>query len=115
MRVLFAAILMLAVMGLLLGGTQAGDKGKDDKKEVKLVGKITCAKCDLAKETECMTVIVVKGKDKKDVIYYFDPAAHKEHHDTICTEAKQGTVVGIVTTEGEKKIVTAKKVTLDKK
>jgi hypothetical protein len=113
MRLVFASAFILAVMALLLGGTQAGEKGKDDK-PVTLKGKITCAKCDLMKETECMTVIVVPGKDKKDVVYYFDPAADKEHHTTICTEAKKGVVEGVVTTKGDKKIITVKKLTFDK-
>ena len=44
--------------GLALTATQAGEK--TDKKEVTLKGTITCAKCDLGVETNCMTVIVYK-------------------------------------------------------
>jgi len=111
MRVLLASVCFLAALVLLLGGVQAGEKGKDEV--VKLKGKITCAKCDLGKETECMTVIVAKNKDKKDVTYYFDKTNDKKYHEKICTEAKQGTVEGVVKTEGDKKIITVKKVTFE--
>ena len=35
-------------------------------------------------------------------VYSFDPAGHKKHHSKICTEAKQGSVTGVV---DEKKLV----------
>jgi len=75
MRQLIASVAFLAVVALLFTGVQAGEKGK----EVTLKGKITCAKCDLGKETKCATVIVVKEKDK-DVIYYFDAKSHGANH-----------------------------------
>src|SRR5437660_271974 len=61
MRVLLASLMMLAVGLVLLGGVEGGEKDK----VVVLKGSITCAKCDLGKETTCMTVIVAKNKDKK--------------------------------------------------
>jgi hypothetical protein len=109
MRQLIASVAFLAVAALLLTGVQAGDKGK----EVTLKGKITCAKCDLGVETKCATVIVVK-EDKKDVTYYFDAKSGKENHKTICTAAKNGSVTGTVSKEGDKHIVTVKKVEFDK-
>jgi hypothetical protein len=100
---------MLLGVGLILclGGAEGGEKG--EKKETTLKGKITCAKCDLGKETSCMTVIVVK-KDKKDVVYYFDKGGHKKYHEDVCTEAKQGTVTGVTSKKGDKNIVTVSKV-----
>src|SRR5205823_5418787 len=86
MRSLFGSMLLLAAMAILLTGVQAGDKDKT----VKLKGTVTCAKCDLGKETKCMTVIVTKEKDK-EVIYYFDPTSHKKYHGKVCTEAMPGT------------------------
>jgi Family of unknown function (DUF6370) len=110
MRVVLASILMLAVSIVFLGGVQGGDKDK----AVTLKGTITCAKCDLGKETKCMTVIVVKdGKDKGT--YYLDDKAGKANHKTICTEAKPGSVTGVVTTKDDKKTITATKVTFDDK
>ena len=110
MRQLIASVAFLAVVALLFTGVQAGEKGK----EVTLKGKITCAKCDLGKETKCATVIVVKEKDK-DVIYYFDAKSHGANHKAVCTEAKNGTVEGTCVLKDDKRIVTVTKVTFDQK
>jgi len=111
MRTVFAPVVLLFVATLLLlGGVHAGEKG--EKKT--LEGTITCAKCDLAKETTCMTVIVAKDKDKKETVYYFDPASSKKNHGKICTTPMQGTVVGTVSKQGEKNIVTVEKVDFKK-
>jgi hypothetical protein len=110
MRTLFACVVVMAAGCLLLTGAQAGDK----EKAVTLKGKITCAKCDLGATAECATVIVAKDKDKKDVTYYFDTTSGKKYHKEICTDAKQGTVVGVVSEKGDKKIVTVQKLTFDK-
>ncbi len=107
MRSLFGSTVLLAAMAILLTGVQAGDKAK----KVVLKGEITCAKCGLMKETTCMTVIVAKDKNNKEVVYYFDPASDKKYHKEICAEAKEGTVEGTVKTEGKKKIISATKVT----
>ncbi len=82
-------------------------------KEVKLTGKITCAKCDLKTEKECATVIVVK-ESGKDVTYHLDEKSHKTYHDTVCQGGKEGTVTGTVSEVGGKKIITASKVDLKK-
>lgn len=110
MRKLLGSMLLLTALALLLGGAQAGDK--DGK--VVLKGTITCAKCDLGKEATCMTVIVAKNKDNKEVVYYFDPTTSKKYHAKVCTESMPGTVEGTVKTEGDKKIVTPTKVTFGK-
>jgi Family of unknown function (DUF6370) len=107
MRLLTSLLLLLAFAVVTFTGAYAG--GKDEK--VTLKGTITCAKCGLNVETKCMTVIVAKDKDKKDVTYYFDPASSKKFHSKICTEAMEGSVEGTVKTEGDKKIVTPSKVT----
>ncbi len=108
MRIVIASVAMVCAGLLLLAGTNnAGEKDK----EVVLKGKITCAKCDLGVAKECATVIVVKDKEtKKDITYYFDAKGHKANHDSICTEAKKGTVTGVVTEVDKKKIVTVKKI-----
>lgn len=79
----------------------------DDKKEVKLTGTITCAKCDLGEATKCETVIVVKEKDKK-VVYHFDKDSHKKYHGDTCTAAKEGTVTGTTSEMDKKHFVTVK-------
>lgn len=83
----------------------ADDKGKEEK----LVGTITCAKCDLKLEKTCMTVIKVGDK-----VYYFDKAAHGKNHKTICTSPMEGTVTGTVKKEGDKMIVTVSKIEFKK-
>jgi hypothetical protein len=105
---------MLGTTVLFLGGVDGGEKKTDkgDAKEVTLKGTVTCGKCDLKKDKACATVIVVK-KDNKDVVYYFDPASHKEHHAKVCTEAMPGTVVGTVSEKNGKKMVTVSKLTID--
>jgi hypothetical protein len=101
-----AAFKTLFVLSLALG-LVAVALAQD--KEVTLKGKVTCAKCDLKKTDKCATVIVVKEGDK-EVVYYFDDKSHKDNHKTICTDPKDGSVVGKVTEKDGKKIITATKV-----
>lgn len=103
MRAIICGLALLGLAALLSAGAQAGG----DKKDVKLTGKITCAKCDLGVEKACATVIVVK-KDDKDITYYFTKESNKKYHGDICTEAKNGTVTGTVTKEGKKQIIAVK-------
>jgi len=110
MRKLFVVAALLCSAMLLTAGITAQDKKTD--KEVTLKGKITCNKCDLGKSKACETVIVVK-EGKKEVVYFFDTAAHKKNHGKVCTDAKQGTVVGTVKDADSKKTVTVTKVTFD--
>jgi hypothetical protein len=109
MRQLIASVAFLVAAALMLTAAHGGDKTEKTAKEVTLKGKITCAKCDLGVETKCATVIVVK-EDKKDVTYYFDAKAHGANHKQVCTAAKEGTVVGTVSTKDDKKIVTVSKI-----
>lgn len=103
---------LLVVLGLslaLVTGAIAQEKKEGKAKEVTLEGKITCAKCDLGKESSCMTVIVVKDGDK-EVVYYFDKESHKKNHSQVCKEAKEGSVKGKTSEKGGKKTVTVTKV-----
>ncbi len=97
---------VLAMMAVALCSLVFPALAADDK-EVKLEGKITCAKCDLGVTKTCETVIVVKEKDK-DVTYYFDAAGHKKYHGETCSNPQQGTVKGTVKKEGDKMVVTVK-------
>jgi hypothetical protein len=106
MRVVWKLLALTLVFGLV-AVLQADDKDKESKV---LKGTITCAKCDLQLEKKCATVIKVKGKDDKDVVYYFDKDSHKKNHKEICTTPKEGTVTGKVSKEGDKNIVTVEKV-----
>lgn len=111
LRILLSGFAVLG-LGLALVSQTSQAQGEKGKKEVTLKGKITCAKCDLGVATACETVIVVT-KDKKDITYWFDAKGHKEHHATICSESKAGSVVGVVSKDGKKDIVTVKKVNFE--
>ena len=89
-------------VALAVGALVATAQARPDEKTLK--GTITCAKCDLGKETKCMTVIKVKDGDK-DVVYYFDDAGHKKYHGKICREPKQGMVTGTVTKKDGKNVI----------
>lgn len=99
------ACLFLSV-GMVL--SVAGLARADDK-EVKLTGTICCGKCELKMSDQCHTVIKVKEKDK-DVVYWFDDTGSKKYHKQICQETKEGTVTGTVKKDGDKMIITVKKV-----
>ena len=77
--------------------------------EVTLKGKVTCAKCDLGTSDKCQTVVVVKA-DGKDVVYTFDAAGETAHHKEICKKGKEGSVTGVVSTEGDKHMIKVSKV-----
>lgn len=107
MRAFFTAIVCLAlVMALTLPAAA-------QTKEVKLAGKVTCAKCDLKTEKECATVIIAK-ENGKDVTYYLDEKSGKANHDAVCQGGKEGTVTGTVSEMGGKKTINATKVELKK-
>ena len=76
---MFRILSALFVVGLLLAFVGAPVVAKDEVKEETLKGKITCAKCDLAIEESCQTVIKVGDK-----VYYFDKDSNKKYHKEIC-------------------------------
>lgn len=83
----------------------------EDKKEVTLKGEIVCAKCALKDAAKCTTAIVVKEKDKEVVYLLKDKGSKEEYHEQVCGGSrKQGTVIGVVTTEEGKKWITPTKV-----
>jgi hypothetical protein len=100
------AATILVAFGLMLGFYSASAIG-DEKDEVKLKGRITCAKCDLKMAKKCETVIVVK-EDKKDVIYYFDGPSHTKYHSDICEAGKAGMVTATVSKQGDKRFISVK-------
>jgi len=100
----------LAAM-VLASALVAQDKGK----EVTLKGTILCAKCSLNETQQCQTAIQVKEGDKT-VTYYFDDKGKAEsYHAAICTDQKEGTVVGNVSERGGKKMIKPTKVEYAKK
>jgi len=106
MRVL-SKVLCVALLFALVTLVRAEEKKEGGEKT--LTGTITCAKCDLKMAQKCATVIKV-SEGGKDVIYYFDAKGDKANHKQICTEAKEGTVTGKVSKQGDKNIITVSKV-----
>ncbi len=103
MRSMLIGMAVLGLSFVLFTGAEAGG-AKDKDKATKLTGTITCAKCDLGVTKACATVIVTK-EGGKDVNVYFDPASNKKYHQDTCTEAKKGSVTGVITTAGDKKTI----------
>jgi hypothetical protein len=101
MRIAALLVLGLGLVIAFLGSATAQEKGG---KEMTLTGKITCAKSDLGIEKKCATVIQVK-KGGNEVLYYFDKASNKKYHGDTCKEAKNGTVTGTVTKDGDKRTI----------
>lgn len=112
-RMFFGLVLGVAACAFTVS-TYAEDK-KEEAKEISLAGKITCGKCDLKKVEKCAVVIVTKGKDGKETIYWFDKDAHAKYHDDVCTAAKEGSLKGTVKKDGEKMIITVKSLEYSKK
>jgi len=113
MRLFISAFALLGVVVLLAADADRARAQKDDKKDVVLKGRITCAKCELGTSGDCATVVVVKDDKKKDVVYFFDKKSNAKYHDDICTGGKAGTVVGTVKDVDQKKIVSVKKLTYE--
>ena len=111
MRSMFLGLAVLGLSFVLFTSVEAG--GAKDKAST-LTGTITCGKCDLGVTKACATVIVTK-KDGKDVTVYFDAASHKKYHGDTCTEAKKGTVTGVVTTAGDKQTIAVTELKYDAK
>jgi hypothetical protein len=97
------SLAVVAVLALVLGLHAEEKKAK----KVKLTGHITCGKCTLKLDgvDECATVIQVKPKKGKAVVYFFDADSHKKYHKDICKKNLEGTVTGTVTEEDGKKII----------
>jgi hypothetical protein len=109
-----AKMLALTVVALALCTALQARPDEKEKKDVTLKGTICCAKCELGESKTCATVIKAKV-DGKDVVFYFDKAGHDKNHSKICTEAKEGQVVGKVSEKDGKKIVTVSKVEFKEK
>ncbi len=108
MRIAALLVLGLGLVIAFLGSATAQEGGK----EVTLKGKITCAKCDLGVEKKCATVIQVTKGDK-ETLFYFDKASNSKYHKDTCQSAKNGTVTGKVTKDGDKRIIAVESLKYD--
>jgi uncharacterized protein YcfJ len=98
-----ATALIAALLTLATGASAA---------EVTLKGTVVCAKCTLKKADaqECQNVLLVPGRDGKDVEYYIAPSKAAEALGEVCTERKKATLTGTVSEKDGRKWITASKV-----
>jgi hypothetical protein len=101
----FQMVRLLSVLAVGVALVAFCSPARADDKEVKLEGKILCAKCELGVSPKCAAAIVVE-KDSKKTTYWFDETSSKKYHGDICQEVKPGTVTGTVKKDGDKMIVT---------
>lgn len=108
MKAAWKALLGLTVLFAVVIAVQAEDK--KEEKPVTLKGEMTCTKCGLKETDACGNCIKVKGKDDKEIIYYFKDEGRKEkYHGKICTAAKKASVTGVVSKEKDKMFITPSK------
>jgi hypothetical protein len=82
-------------------------------KEMTITGEAKCTKCSLKETEKCGTVIEAEGKNGKTVRYYLvENDVSKAFHDNICKESKKVTATGTVEKVGDKRELTATKITL---
>ena len=89
-------------------GISADEDKKDDKKAVKLEGKLVCTKCKLSETDACGNALIVK-KDDKEITYYIkDKGKAEKYHK--CSGEQAATVTGKVSKDGDKLVITDAKV-----
>jgi hypothetical protein len=105
MKALWSLFASLAVVVLFVAGLQA-----EDKKEVKLTGKLVCGKCTLKETDECTNVLQVKDGDKTVNYYVQDTGKKEKYHKGICPPNKSAdaTVTGVVSEKDGKKMIKGK-------
>ena len=119
-RKLFLVVAGL-VAALLVPAFAADEKKpvdkKDDKKEEKLEGTLVCSKCKLKETEACGNALVVKGADKKEVVYFLKDEGKKEKYHADCCKADVPATVtgGKVTEKDGKKTLEGGKVEVTKK
>lgn len=99
----FAVALTAAFALLVVVPVFAADEKKKEEKELKLVGKLVCTKCELKETEKCGNALVVtEGKEK--VTYYLDDKGAKEaYHKACCQKPVDATVTGGKVTEKDNK------------
>lgn len=85
-----------------------------DEKEKTIKGEGLCLKCELKKADKCQNAIRTK-EDGKEVIYTLDQNdVSKAFHKNLCSGTAKVTAVGTVKKDGDKMILVASKIELDK-
>jgi hypothetical protein len=98
------------VLGMLAASAQ------EKAKEVTLKGTMMCAHCALNEGDKCQNVLQVKEGDKTVNYYFVDKGNGESYHAEICGGGKKdATVVGKVSEQAGKKMITPSKVEYAKK
>jgi type 1 fimbria pilin len=103
--------ILIAILGLVLGGTVfADDAAKATGKEVTVQGTILCAKCTLHDEamTECQNVLQVKEGDRVVNYYIVKNDVGKTLGD-VCKGKKEAKIQGSVAEKDGRLWLTASK------
>lgn len=94
MKTIITSLLSVALSAFVLSANaSAADEAK--AKPVTLSGTATCAKCDLATEKECATVLQVK-EGEKTLTYQLTGMVDKDWHKKICKGPKEVKATGTV-------------------
>jgi hypothetical protein len=104
-------IALFAAAGLTL----AAHASAHAEKEKTIKGEGLCLKCELKKADKCTNGIRVK-EDGKEVIYQLEAnKVSTDFHKHLCSGTAKVVAVGTVKKDGDKHILTASKIELDKK
>ena len=86
-----------------------------EEKEQELKGDACCLKCELKKSDKCQNVLSVKGKGGKSTLYVLEKNAVSEaFHKNVCGGPKKAVAKGVVKKDGDKNILVASKIEVDK-
>jgi len=109
MKRLLASLLTVAGLALAAHASSHAEKEKTIK------GEGLCLKCELKKADKCLNGIRVK-EDGKEVVYELEHnQVSKDFHKHLCSGTAAVVAVGTVKKDGDKHILTASKIELDKK
>lgn len=96
----------------LAGLSATAQDTKQDKKSVKLEGKLVCTKCTLNETKACGHALQVKEGDKTVTYYLNDKKGKEKYHGKVCPASTEldAVVTGKVVTKDKKKIIENPKV-----
>lgn len=105
-------LLSLACILTLTASTRAADEAPRER-EIK--GDGLCLKCELKKSDSCQNAIRTKRRDGQEVLFVLEQnEVSKAFHKNICQGVKKVVAKGVVKRDGEKRILVASKIELDK-
>jgi len=112
LRIALAIALGCSVVTLAGVTATAQEKKKDEKKAVKLEGKLVCTKCTLSETKACGHALQVKEGDKTVTYYLNDKKGKEKYHGKVCPGGTEldAVVTGKVVTKDKKKTINDPKV-----